>query len=87
MNKIFLTKKTKSEFLFTKHNYTILLVGIVVIAFGFLCMIGESSQDTTQFDESIFSFRRIHLSSALVLFGMGISFYSIFKKDKTNHKQ
>jgi len=76
----------KNEFLFSKHNYTILLVGIVVIALGFLCMTGESNRDPMQFNESIFSFRRIHLSSALVLLGMGISFYSIFKKDKTNGK-
>jgi len=77
----------KSEFLFSKRNYTILLVGIMVIALGFLCMTGDKSNiDPTQFDESIFSFRRIHLSSALVLLGMGISFYSIFKKDKPNDK-
>jgi len=76
----------KNEFLFSKHNYTILLVGIVVIVLGFLCMTGESNRDPMQFNQSIFSFRRIHLSSALVLLGMGISFYSIFKKDKTNDK-
>jgi len=76
----------KNEFLFNKNNYTILLVGIIVIALGFLCMSGQSNQDPKQFNESIFSFRQVHLSSALVLLGMGISFYSIFKKDKTNDK-
>jgi len=72
----------KHEFLFSKINYTILLVGIGVIALGFLLMVGGGNDDPNEFNEAIFSFRRIHLAPALVLSGMGISFYSIFKKDK-----
>jgi len=77
----------KNEFLFSKHNYIVLLIGIVVIALGFLCMNGESNRDPMQFNEGIFNFRQVHLSSALVLLGMGISFYSIFKKDKTTNRK
>lgn len=72
----------KNEFLFSKTNYTILLVGIAVIVLGFILMIGGGNDNPNEFSEAIFSFRRIHLAPALVLLGMGISFYSIFKKDK-----
>lgn len=72
----------KNEFLFSKINYTILLVGIAVIALGFILMAGGGNDNPNEFNEAIFSFRRIRLAPALVLLGMGISFYSIFKKDK-----
>ncbi len=70
----------KNEILFTKANYKILLIGIVIIALGFILMIGGGNDDPNNFNEEIFSFRRIRLAPALVLLGMGISFYSIFKK-------
>ena len=76
----------KNEFLFSKTNYTILLTGIAVIALGFILMIGGGNDDPNEFNEAIFNFRRIHLAPALVLLGMGISFYSIFKKDKKQGK-
>lgn len=72
----------KHEFLFNKINYTILLVGIGVIALGFLLMVGGGNDNPNEFNEAIFNFRRIHLAPALVILGMGVSFYSIFKKDK-----
>lgn len=76
----------KNEFLFSKINYTILLVGIAVIALGFILMAGGGNDNPNEFNEAIFSFRRIRLAPALVLLGMGISFYSIFKKDKKETK-
>lgn len=71
----------RNEILFTKTNYKVLLIGIAVIALGFILMIGGGNDDPNEFSEAIFSFRRIHLAPALVLLGMGISFYSIFKKE------
>ncbi len=72
----------KNEFLFTKTNYKILLIGIGVIVLGFILMVGGGNDNPNEFSEAIFNFRRIHLAPALVLLGMGISFYAIFKKDK-----
>lgn len=76
----------KNEFLFSKINYKILLIGIGVITLGFLLMIGGGNDNPNAFNENIFSFRRIHLAPALVLLGMGISFYSIFKKPKAENQ-
>ena len=49
----------KSEFLFDKINYKILLIGIGVIALGFILMSGGGSDDPNVFSEEIFNFRRI----------------------------
>ena len=73
----------KPEFLFEKANYKILLIGIGVIALGFLLMSGGGSDDPKVFNEAeLFSWRRIHLAPTVVLIGFGITIYSIFKKSK-----
>ena len=46
----------KKEFLFEKTNYIILLIGIAVIALGFILMSGGGSDDPKVFNEDIFNF-------------------------------
>ena len=71
----------KQEFLFGKVNYKFLLIGIAVIALGFLLMLGGGSDDTSVFNEGeLFSFTRIRIAPTTVLIGFGITIYSIFKK-------
>lgn len=70
----------KQEFLFEKTNYTFLLLGIAVIALGFILMAGGGSEDPNVFNEDVFNFRRIRLAPTTVLLGFGITIYSILKK-------
>ena len=72
----------KSEFLFDKINYRILLIGIGVITLGFILMAGGGSEDPTVFNEDIFNFRRIRLAPTTVLIGFGITVYAILKDPK-----
>ncbi|MGA9637225.1 DUF3098 domain-containing protein [Flavobacterium sp.] len=75
-------KDNKQEFLFDNVNYKILLIGIGVIALGFILMSGGGSDDPTVFNEDIFNFRRIRLAPTMVLIGFGITIYSILKSPK-----
>ena len=75
-------KQQPQEFLFDTVNYKILLVGIGVIALGFILMAGGGSDDPTVFSEEIFNFRRIRLAPTVVLIGFGVTIYSIIKKAK-----
>jgi len=72
--------KQKPDFLFESINYKILLIGLGVIALGFILMAGGGSDDPKVFSEDIFSFRRIRLAPTVVLIGFGVVIYSIFKK-------
>lgn len=72
----------KQEFLFEKINYKILLVGIFVIAIGFILMSGGGSEDPKVFSDAIFNFRRIRLAPTSVLIGFGITIYAILKNPK-----
>lgn len=72
----------KQEFIFEKVNYKILLIGIAVIAVGFILMSGGGSDDPNVFSEEIFNFRRIRLAPTVVLAGFGVVIYAILKNPK-----
>ncbi|MBP4140872.1 DUF3098 domain-containing protein [Flavobacterium sp. P4023] len=74
--------ENKSDFLFDKVNYKILLIGIGVIALGFILMSGGGSKDPNVFSDAIFNFRRIRLAPTMVLIGFGITIYAILKNPK-----
>ena len=72
--------ENNNGFLFESVNYKILLIGLAVIALGFILMSGGGSTDPNVFKEAeLFSFRRIRLAPTLVLIGFGVTIYSIFK--------
>ncbi|WP_111708991.1 DUF3098 domain-containing protein [Lutibacter citreus] len=71
----------KSEFLFGKKNYTLMLVGIGIIALGFILMAGGGSDNPEVFNEDIYNFRRIRLAPTLVLIGLAIEIYAIMAKN------
>ena len=63
-------KEQKHEFLFEKENYIILLVGIAVIALGFLLMSGGGSDNPNVFNEEIFNAQRITWAPLIILIGL-----------------
>ncbi|WP_329806963.1 DUF3098 domain-containing protein [Flavobacterium facile] len=72
----------KQEFLFGANNYKILIIGLVVIALGFILMSGGSNENPNVFNEEVYNFRRIRLAPTVVLIGFGITIYSILAKSK-----
>lgn len=76
------TPKPAHEFLFGKRNYMIMIIGIVVIALGFILMSGGGSEDPAVFNEDIYNFQRIRLAPTLVLIGLGIEIYAILANPK-----
>jgi hypothetical protein len=77
-----MNNKNTPEFLFNKENYKFLLIGIVVIAIGFILMAGGGSDNPNVFNEEIFNFRRIRIAPTVVLLGFGITIYAILKNPK-----
>jgi len=71
--------KSKKEFIFSRANYKLMLIGFVVIALGFILMVGGGSDDPNVFNPEIFNFRRIRLAPALVLIGFGIEIAAILR--------
>ncbi|CAI8343272.1 MAG: Uncharacterised protein [Polaribacter sp. SA4-10] len=75
-------KDTKQEFLFGKRNYIIMLVGLFVIALGFVFMAGGGSDDPAVFNEEIYNWQRIRLAPTLIIIGLGIEIYAILANPK-----
>jgi len=70
---------------FERINFIIMLVGVVVIAIGYLLMMGGGSDDPNVFSEEIFSFRRLTLAPIVILLGFAIEVVAILytpEKDK-----
>ena len=70
----------KKEFLFKKSNFKIFSISIIIIASGFVLMLGGESTDPNFFNEEIFNFQRITLAPILVILGFSIAIISILKK-------
>lgn len=67
----------KNEFIFERKNYLFMIIGLVVIAIGFILMSGGGSDDPEVFNPDIFSPRRIRLAPAIVVIGFAIEVYAI----------
>lgn len=69
--------KQETEFIFGKKNFTWMLIGLGVIALGFILMSGGGSDDPNVFNPEIYSWRRIRLAPAVILIGFGVEVYAI----------
>ncbi|MBT7528672.1 DUF3098 domain-containing protein [Flavobacteriaceae bacterium] len=70
-------RRDKNNFIFKKRNYKIMILGLIIIAVGFILMSGGGSEDPNIFSPDIYNFRRIRLAPTLVLLGLGIQIYAI----------
>jgi hypothetical protein len=73
---------SKNQFLFGKKNYVIMLIGLAIIALGFILMSGGGSNDPNVFNPDIYDFRRIRLAPTLVIIGLAVEVYAILAKSK-----
>jgi membrane-bound ClpP family serine protease len=73
-------EEKKVEFALGRENYILLIIGFAIIIFGFLLMIGGKADNPNEFNEEVFSFRRITLAPIIVLFGFVFEIYAIMKK-------
>lgn len=68
------------EMIFNKSNYMWMGIGVVLIIAGMLLMIGGSMPSPDVWDDSIiYSFRITVLAPIVILAGLGIEIYAIFK--------
>ena len=71
----------------TTKNYAMMLAGVVIILVGFLLMSGGGEHTATEFDESIFSFRRITLAPIVVIAGFVFEIFAIMKRFPEEQKK
>ncbi len=74
------TAKSTSKLLFGKENYKWIGIGVALVLVGMLLMIGGFNENPNVWDESaIYGFRRTVLAPVVILAGLGVNVYAIFK--------
>ncbi len=75
------SSKPSRELIFKKENYVFMGIGAGLIFLGMLLMLGGSMPSPDVWDDSIiYSFRRTVLAPIVILAGLGVEIYAIFKK-------
>jgi SNF family Na+-dependent transporter len=74
--------------LFRKINYILMVMGVVILAVGYICLSGGGSEDPAVFSEKIFDTRRLVVAPILMLLGLLIEIVAIMyhPKQKRKHK-
>lgn len=76
-------KKQTTSTLFGKENYIWIVAGLAVMLLGLLLMAGGNSKDPNVFtNDEVYSVRRITIAPILILLGLGIEVFAIFRKPK-----
>lgn len=79
-----MNKETKKPgFAFGRENYRLLIIGVLVVAMGYVLMVGGGSDNPNEFNaDELFSTRRITVAPLTVLAGFVIVLWAIMKKPK-----
>lgn len=77
----------KQELLYGKMNFILIAIGALLVVLGFFAMAGGGAElgpdgYAREFDESIYSFRRITLAPILIVLGFVTVAVAILKKFK-----
>lgn len=78
-------KKEGSEtaFVFGKINYILMLAGMVVIACGYVMMIGGQPENPAEFNaKELYSTTRITIAPVIIIIGLVIEIFAIMVKAK-----
>ncbi len=74
---------TTDNVLFSKENYKWMLIGLVVMALGFILMAGGKSANAGVFnDKDVYSPMRITVAPILIVAGLVLEIFAIMKKPK-----
>lgn len=74
--------EAEQKFVFNRENYIWLISGLVLLAIGFLLLIGGGSDDPEVFSYALFDFQRLTLAPILILAGLVVEIFAIMKRPK-----
>lgn len=75
---------TKPAFeLFGRENYKWMIIGLIIMAIGFVLMAGGKSSNPNVFqDKDVYSTTRITIAPILIIAGLIVEIFAIMKKPK-----
>ena len=80
-----MAEKKITPSIFSKDNYQWMIIGVVVMAIGMFLLAGGKSHDPGVFNkDAVYSSTRITIAPLLILAGLVIEMFAIFRKPKTS---
>lgn len=78
-----MAEKRSSPGMFSKENYVWMAAGLVIMAIGMFLMAGGKSEDPSVFNpKEVYSTTRITIAPILIIVGLVIEIFAIFRKPK-----
>jgi hypothetical protein len=79
-----MAEKKATPTMFTKENYVWMAAGVIIIMIGMFLMSGGRSNDNPAVfnEKAVYSFTRITVAPILILAGLVIEIFAIFRKPK-----
>ena len=75
-------EKPRFTFIFTKTNYIIMGIGLVLLALGYILLSGGGSDDPNVFNYEMFNTRRLYVAPILIILGLIAEVVAIMYKPK-----
>lgn len=75
-------QENKKNFAFGKRNYIIMIIGLIILAAGYILLSGGGSKDPDYFNEALFNARRLVVAPLLIMAGLIVEVYAIMTKNK-----
>ena len=80
-----MSKEKVTPSIFSKDNYKWMLGGLVIMTIGMFLLAGGKSSDPNVFNkDAVYSTTRITIAPLLILAGLVIEIFAIFRKPKTS---
>lgn len=73
--------------LFRLPNYILMVVGVVILAVGYICISGGAAPEPDQFNPEVFNTRRIVVAPILILAGLVIEIFAIMWHPKQKNQE
>ena len=70
------------KYTFKKKNYQIMILGVFVMAAGFILMSGGGAEDPNEFSYEIFNLQRLTIAPILILIGLIAQVFAILYRSK-----
>lgn len=68
---------------FSKRNYQLIILSIVIVVLGYFLMSGGATDSPNEFNPEQFNFLRLTLAPTVILIGYGTMFVAILKNFNT----
>lgn len=74
--------KEEFAFVFTKVNYIIMGIGLVLLALGYVLLSGGGSDDPNVFNYEMFNARRLYVAPIFIILGLLAEIVAVMYKGK-----